>query len=189
MVIDSSSGSMRDGGGRDGAGEVRGYCEIDDGGQEGVSARLTGRDDQDADVARPAEGGRTTAPTVCATGKCIPPQVTFSAQFDAQLGDVRGACLETKSTEEMLPASQPRGGSPGLRPEQLLGVARPVHGLDDEVTTSQEDSAEGPKKAPWSQQKRRRTQTLFGPSPAHEIGPLGATDQVWSPKPVKHKRL
>eukprot|EP00959_Pyramimonas_sp_CCMP1952_P056829 1186826-Pyramimonas_sp.AAC.1 len=66
---------------------------------------------------------KTSAPTLSQSGKVVAYQLLASRGFQVQIGDVEGAFLEADPVKRKngdLHLKQPRGGLPGLHPDQLL---------------------------------------------------------------------
>ena len=88
----------------------------------------------DPDLDQKLLDGMLKSPTLSQIGRMLLMQVISSYQWDLQLGDIKGAFLESgplPSKYRPLYASQPRGGIPGVPPEAVLEVAGNVYGQND----------------------------------------------------------
>ena len=79
----------------------------------------------DPDLSEKASEGMLKSPTLSQLGRMTLMQLISSLKWDLQLGDIRGAFLETgprDSRFKPLFAHQPPGGIPGLSPDAVIEV-------------------------------------------------------------------
>ena len=88
------------------------------------------RGDQDPDLLELARH----APTITTSTLSVVLQIGASMNWDAAVGDLRNAFMQSdrlQRKEGRLFCRQPRGGLPGLQPNQLIEVIAGVYGLGD----------------------------------------------------------
>ncbi|CAK0791003.1 unnamed protein product [Prorocentrum cordatum] len=103
-------------------------------GKELVKARWVARGFKDPDALKLVYWNQTAAPTVSQNARMLTLQLAASHQWRLQIGDIRGAFMESDPLQRPdgpLYAKQPPGGLPGLHPDQVVELVLPLHGLDD----------------------------------------------------------
>ena len=99
-----------------------------------VKARWCLQGHLDPDLTSKAESGMLQSPTLSQMGRTVLFQLMSSYKWDMQLGDVKGAFLESGSLDpkyKPLYAWLPPGGIPGAPADQLVEVLGNVYGQND----------------------------------------------------------
>ena len=110
------------------------FVLVEKDGGDTVKARLTVKGFDDPDLLAMVERGDTQAPTVSQNARAMALQLIASNQWKLQLGDVKGAFLESDKLDRPtgdLFMSQPPGGLPGEDPNALIRIDLPLYGLND----------------------------------------------------------
>eukprot|EP00959_Pyramimonas_sp_CCMP1952_P400068 8382276-Pyramimonas_sp.AAC.1 len=108
--------------------------KVDDNENEIVKARLCGQGYSDPDLLQLVRERKTSSPTLSHNGKVAVYQLLASNKFRMSIADVTGAFLvadELNRPMGKIYLRQPSCGLPGLSPDQILEVVKPIYGLND----------------------------------------------------------